>query len=114
MRNIDAGVLRLAYCDGIKAEYVSKLEDRRVVALFERHGVALSDVLDVIEELCQRATRYVLAGEAPSFRDEKDRQYLHCVEISEADYLVTFDAAILEQGAHGRTIILTRAISCGI
>ena len=109
MRNIDAGVLRLALSDEIEEEYTRKLGDRRVGALFERHGVALHEVREVIAELCRRATRHTLTGDAPAFRDEKDRAYLHCAEIAAADYLVTFDSALLEHGVHGRTIILTPA-----
>jgi predicted nucleic acid-binding protein len=107
LRNIDAGVLALVHSDSIRLEYLRAIEDRRVRALFERHGVPLSDVREVIEELCRMSRTITVSGEPPAFRDEKDRQYLHCVAASGADFLVTFDRALLEERSHASATIVT-------
>ena len=50
----------------------------------------------IIREFCAIAERVEPRGEAPPCRDEQDRQYLHCAIAARIDYLVTYDADLLD------------------
>ncbi len=112
LRNVDAGVLRLVYSAEIASEYRRKLdEDAKLQRLFERHGVALDEVRSVIARLLAIGDEIAPVGDPPEFIDPKDAPYLHCVERAGADYLVTFDSALLDLSwCGGVRIIEPRAL----
>lgn len=96
VRNIAIGRLRLALSPEIESEYFEIAQRPSVVRLFARHGVAVSDYVEVLRDLCAEAETVVPTGEAPACRDEKDRKDPHCAASAHVDYLISRDADLLD------------------
>lgn len=99
VRNVAAGRLRLVLSAAIVDEYFEIAQRPSVVRLFARHGVAVAEYLAVLRDLCADAETIIPDGEAPACRDEKDRKYLHRAVAARIDFLVSYDADLLDLGS---------------
>jgi putative PIN family toxin of toxin-antitoxin system len=106
VRNIASGRLDLVVSPDIVDEYVTIAQRSSVVRLFARHGVTVTEYLEVLQELCAAAEVVVPEGDAPACRDENDRKYLHCAVSARVDFLVSRDDDLLHLGRVETTPIL--------
>lgn len=95
VRNIASGRLQLVVSPDIVNEYFTIAQRSSVIRLFVRHGVSVTEYLDVLQELCAAAEVVIPEGDPPACRDESDRKYLHCAVSSQVDFLVSRDDDLL-------------------
>lgn len=98
--------LRVAISRTIAAEYQEVGTRRKVLALFRRRNVTVSDYAAFVLRFIDLALLFDPTGEPPVCRDEKDRPYLHCALTAHADFLVTHDKDLLDLATIGRSQIL--------
>jgi predicted nucleic acid-binding protein len=91
----------------IEQEYFRAANKPGVIRLFIRHGVAASQFVQLITDICEAAEHLEPQGEAPECRDENDRMYLHCAVAAGVDYLVTRDLDLLDLRTVGTAPIIT-------
>jgi len=97
LRSIALEKLTLLTCEPIVGDYLRAAGRIGVQKLFARKGVPISDLLEVISDLVERAEEIQLQGEAPPCRDENDRMYLHCAILGSAKWLITRDHDLLDR-----------------
>jgi putative PIN family toxin of toxin-antitoxin system len=107
LRNVAIGKLLLVASDEIEAEYYSLASKDSIRRLFNRHGVELSELIDVIEEAVRLGEKVEPKGTPPPCRDPKDRKYLHCALFAGVRWLVTRDRDLLEAAAPRGVAITT-------
>lgn len=90
----------------IEREYFDLAVKAPIRRLFQRRGVAVSDLIDAIQKAVNDAEKVTPHGTPPPCRDEKDRKYLHCAFSANVRWLVTRDDDLLEAPNQAQTSVL--------
>ena len=90
----------------IEQEYFNLASKDSIRRLFNRRGVHLSELADVIEETVQVSELVTPEGSPPPCRDPDDQKYLHCAFFAGARWLITRDEDLLQADNPTETAIV--------